>query len=73
MAVRTLLITALAAMGLWQGYHNWLLRAVHPADGPIAPDEPRQSDAVDAPVTMLGRWRLTPKAHYDITARILAR
>ena len=34
---------------------------------------PRQTDADDAPVTALGRWRLTPRARYDITARILAR
>jgi len=73
MAVRTILFTALAAMGLWQGYHNWQLRPVHPPDGPIAPDDPLQTDADDTPVATLGRWRLTPKAHYDITARILAR
>jgi hypothetical protein len=73
MAVRTVLLTVLAAMGLWQGYHNWQLRPVHPADGPIAPDDPQQTDVDDAPVTTLGRWRLTPQAHYDITARILAR
>jgi hypothetical protein len=73
MAVRTVLIAALATMGLWQGYHNWQLRPLHPADGPIAPDDPQQTDADETQVTTLGRWRLTPKAHYDITARILAR
>jgi len=73
MALRPILLIALAAAGLWQGFSNWQLRPVHPADGPIAPDEPRQTDLETAPVTTLGRWRLTPRARYDITARILGR
>jgi hypothetical protein len=73
MALRPILLSALAAAGLWQGFSNWQLRPVHPADGPIAPDEPRQTDLETAPVTTLGRWRLTPRARYDITARILGR
>lgn len=73
MASRPILLIALATAGLWQGYHNWQLRPVHPPDGPIAPDEPLQRDIETTPVTTLGRWRLTAKAHYDITARILGR
>jgi len=73
MSLRTAFIVALAAAGVWQGYNGWQLRPVHPSDGPIAPDDPRQTDADLAPVTALGRWRLTPRARYDITARILAR
>jgi hypothetical protein len=73
MVVRTVGIIALAALGLWQGYDNWLLRPVHPSDGVIAPDDPLQTDLEEAPVTALGRWRLTPQARYDITARILSR
>jgi len=73
MALRSIILTALAVAGLWQGYSNWRLRAVHPSDGPIAADEPRQSELEAAAVTALGRWRLTPRAHYDITARILSR
>ena len=73
MSLRPILLTALAAAGLWQGFNNWQLRPVHPADGPIAPDDPRQTDVEAARVTTLGRWRLTPRARYDITARILGR
>ena len=73
MSLRPILLTALAAAGSWQGFNSWQLRPVHPADGPIAPDEPRQTDVETAPVTTLGRWRLTPQARYDITARILGR
>ena len=73
MGLRSLLLAALVAAALWQGYDDWLLRPLHPPDGPIAPDEPQQTDVEAAPVTMLGRWRLTPQARYDITARILGR
>lgn len=73
MSLRTILIVAVAAIGLWQGYDRWQLRPVHPPDGPIAPDDPRQTDGGTEPATTLGRWRLTPRARYDITARILSR
>jgi len=73
MSWRTVLIIALAAAGLLQGYNRWQLRPAHPPDGQIAPDDPLQTDAVDAAVTRHGRWSLTPRARYDITARILSR
>jgi hypothetical protein len=73
MPLRTVVIIALGALGVWQGFHNWQLRPAHPADGVIAPDDPRQTDAEGAPVTALGRWRLTPQARYEVTARILSR
>jgi hypothetical protein len=73
MWLRTAFIAALAAAGVWQGYNRWQLRPVHPSDGPIAPDDPLQADADGASPAVLGRWRLTPRARYDITARILAR
>jgi len=73
MALRPVLLIALVTAASWQGYNGWQLRTVHPADGAIAPDEPRQTDLESAPVTTLGHWRLTPQARYDITARILGR
>jgi hypothetical protein len=74
MQVRAVLFSALAAAGLWQGFNRWQLRPVHPPDGPIAPADPLQTDLAETPVvTTLGRWRLTPRARYDITARILSR
>ena len=73
MWLRTAFIVALAAAGVWQGYNRWQLRPVRPSDGPIAPDDPLQADADGATPTALGRWHLTPRARYDITARILAR
>jgi len=73
MAWRPLLLIALVTAALWHGFNSWQLRTVHPADGLIAPDEPRQTELEPAPETTLGRWRLTPQARYEITARILGR
>ena len=64
---------ALIAGGLWQGGHQWRLRPIHPRDGVLAPDDPRQSDLQGATTVVYGRWTLTPRADYDITARILSR
>jgi hypothetical protein len=58
---------------LWKAWGQWEHRAISPADGVLAPDEPLQTDANGAPVIVLGRWTLTPRATYDITARILSR
>lgn len=37
----------------------------------LAADDPRQTDAPGGEKVQLGRWRLTVRAHYQITARIL--
>jgi hypothetical protein len=58
---------------LSKAWGQWEHRAIHPADGAVAPDEPLQTDANGAPAVVLGRWTLTPRATYDVTARILSR
>ena len=74
MNLRAVLLTALAAAGLWQAGNRWQLRPVYPRDGVIAPADPLQTDLESGPTaTTLGRWQLTPRARYDITARILSR
>lgn len=60
-------------LALWQAGHDWLLRPVHPPDGLLAPAEPRQSNLENAAVIAHGHWMLTPRAQYDITARVLSR
>lgn len=70
---RAVLYGALVLAALWHGTQRWMLRAVHPPDGQIAPLDPLQTD-IDASSTVpFGRWKLTERAHYDITARILGR
>jgi hypothetical protein len=46
---------------------------VRPPDGAIAPSNPVQIDLDPQPPVAHGRWLLTPRARYDITARILSR
>jgi hypothetical protein len=67
-------LLALIAVSLWHFTREWQLRPLHPADGAIAPAEPLQTelDAPPAPVEH-GRWKLTARARYEITARILSR
>ncbi len=65
--------TILIIAGLLQGWQHWRLRRVQPADGPIAASEPLQTLLDVAPPLAHGRWMLAPRAHYDITARILSR
>jgi hypothetical protein len=64
---------ALFIVVLSKAWGQWEHRAIRPADGAIAPTEPLQTDANGAPAVVLGRWTLTPRASYDITARILGR
>lgn len=64
---------ALFIVAASKAWGEWEHRAISPADGAIAPNEPLQVDADGAPAIVLGRWTLTPRARYDITARILSR
>jgi hypothetical protein len=73
MNARTVLVPVLAVAGLWQAWHSFEFRPLHPPDGVLAPQEPLQTEARDATPQRLGRWTLTPKAEYDITARVLSR
>ena len=55
-------------------FSSWYAdRPVHPRDGVLAAADPEQTNyGASAPVAM-GRWMLTPRAHYDVTARVLSR
>jgi len=67
----TLAKAVLAACFAWSSW-NWMAeRPVQPADGEIAPAEPQQVEVEPQGPVQLGRWRLTPRAGYEITARIL--
>ena len=73
MTLRNVVGVALIAVALWSGWRRFELRPVHPPDGVLAPDEPLQSAVQDAAPLPRGRWLLTVRADYDLTARILAR
>ncbi|HWM70643.1 MAG TPA: hypothetical protein VNO35_29000 [Steroidobacteraceae bacterium] len=68
---RSALLVGLVVLALWNGWGQWKHRAMHPPDGQIAQQEPLQADALPVPTVSHGRWTLTPRAHYDITARVL--
>jgi hypothetical protein len=73
MELRTVVLPALLLGALWSGYQKWTLREVHPREGSVAPLDPQQAD-FPSPVTIQhGRWSLTQRAHYEITARLLHR
>jgi hypothetical protein len=64
-----LLVAAYIVWGAW----NWYIdRPLHRMAGILAPAEPLQTPVDSAaPATRVGRWILTPRADYRITARIL--
>jgi hypothetical protein len=55
----------------WGGWNWYLGRPVRCPDGILAPAEPAQSELQSGVPTQIGRWTLTPRATYRITARIL--
>jgi hypothetical protein len=62
------------ALGLyiaWGGWHWLATRPVHPPDGILAQDDPVQVDVDRGPQFKLGRWLLTERATYRVTARVL--
>jgi hypothetical protein len=64
-----LILVAYIGWGAW----NWFIdRPLHPQDGVLAAAEPLQVDATDGEKTQVGRWTLTTRASYHITARILS-
>ncbi len=56
---------------VWGGWNWYLSRPVHCPDGILAPAEPQQGDVASVVPSRVGNWTLTPRATYQITARIL--
>jgi hypothetical protein len=65
-----LLLIAYIAWGAWHWLSN---RPVHAPDGILAADEPQQTLVADGTKIQQGRWILTVRATYQITARVLGR
>ena len=65
--------TAAAVLILHGAYASWRDRPASAPPGVLAPAEPLQTDIAGGAPIAHGRWTLTPRAHYDITARVLGR
>lgn len=66
-------LIAAILLALWGGWSWWHARPVHPGPGELAPDDPVQA-ALDGPMEPfhLGDFRLTPRAKFDLVARVLS-
>lgn len=73
MDARAVLFAGLLAAGAYNSWQRWEARPAHHPDGQTAPDDPLQTDLAEMAPLRHGRWLLTPRARYDITARILGR
>jgi hypothetical protein len=67
-------IAAALLLYIGWGAWNWLAdRPVPQPDGVLAGEEPLQTDLAGGRKVQVGRWTLTERARYQVTARILAR
>lgn len=73
MDARAVLFAGLLAAAAYNSWQRWEARPAHHPDGQTAPDDPLQTDLAQMAPLRHGRWLLTPRARYDITARILGR
>src|ERR1700691_6115349 len=64
------ILLAYVGWGRWTWFWD---RPLHPPDGVLAADDPRQTDVVHGEKVQVGRWTLTVRADYLITARVLSR
>jgi hypothetical protein len=57
----------------WGASHWYLNRPLHTPDGVLADGEPQQVNVVNGEKVQMGRWTLTVRATYRVTARVLGR
>jgi hypothetical protein len=57
----------------WGAWHWYVNRPLHTLDGMLAEGEPQQINVTDGEKVQMGRWTLTVRANYRVTARVLAR
>ncbi len=66
---KVLLLTYIA----WGAWHWNANRPIHAPDGILAQGEPQQTNIENGEQLQVGRWTLTVRATYQLTARVLAR
>jgi hypothetical protein len=64
------IVLAYIAWGAWHWYVNRPLRT---PDGVLAEGEPQQTNVANGKIVHMGRWTLTVRATYRLTARVLGR
>ena len=69
---RSLLKLVLLVYVIWGAWSWFAGRPLHPADGVLAAEDPRQTNITDGDKVRVGHWTLTVRANYQITARVLA-
>jgi hypothetical protein len=57
----------------WGAWHWYVNRPLHTPEGMLAEGEPQQTNVTDGEKVQMGRWTLTVRATYRVTARVLAR
>jgi hypothetical protein len=67
-----ILAVLLAGYVGWGAWHWFVNRPVHPPEGILAPGDPVQIDVPAGARERIGKWTLTVRAHYTVTARILS-
>ncbi len=65
-------LIALFAAALWFGWDDWQQREIQHAPGVIAGSEPDQRTRADASPITVGKYTLTPRATFSVSARVLA-
>jgi hypothetical protein len=55
----------------WGAWHGYLHRTMHTPDGVLAEADPRQTNVANGEKIQIGRWTLTVRATYEVTARVL--
>jgi hypothetical protein len=57
----------------WGAWHWYVNRPLHTPDGVLAEGEPQQTNVANGAIVHMGRWTLTVRATYRLTARVLGR
>jgi hypothetical protein len=70
--IRSAIFIGLLVVMSWDGWDRWAHRARHPPAGQMAERDPVQTEALADTTVTRGRWTLKPRAHYDVTARVLS-
>ena len=63
---------ALLVVGLWLGWDDWQQREIKHPPGVLAAAEPLQRNLAGAVPLRQGKFTLTPRAEFSVTARVLA-